>query len=153
MNQTLYLPDPGETIPHVETVVAPATVDGCEGPLATFIYYRPDRASGTTFLTGKNDPLQVGIVKRQAGDSIPVHVHLPRTRVVYTTQEVLVVQKGRIRVRIGTRDGSPVAERELTRGDVVILIAGSHGFVFLEDAEILEVKQGPYSPGMDKYPV
>jgi len=33
----------------------------------------------------------------------------------------------------------------LSKGDVIFLIAGGHGFEMIEDSEMLEIKQGPYS--------
>ena len=37
-----------------------------------------------------------------------------------------------------------VATREITAGDVVLLIGGGHGFRMLENTLFLELKQGPY---------
>ena len=43
------------------------------------------------------------------------------------------------------------AGRELSTGDVIFLCSGGHGFKMLEDMEMIEVKQGPYSgQGNDK---
>ena len=38
----------------------------------------------------------------------------------------------------------------LSKGDVVLLAFGGHGFEILEEAEIIEVKQGPYDESKDK---
>ncbi len=38
----------------------------------------------------------------------------------------------------------------LYQGDVILLAYGGHGFEILEDAEMIEVKQGPYAGDMDK---
>ena len=38
-----------------------------------------------------------------------------------------------------------LASRELSTGDVVVLLSGAHGFRFLEDSILFEVRQGPYS--------
>ena len=38
----------------------------------------------------------------------------------------------------------------LEAGDVILLISGGHGFVVLEDVQMIEVKQGPYSGDEDK---
>ena len=35
-------------------------------------------------------------------------------------------------------------------GDVILLCDGGHGFVMLEESEIIEVKQGPYAGEDDK---
>jgi len=42
-----------------------------------------------------------------------------------------------------------VATRTLAKGDVIILVSGSHGFKMNEDTVLLEIKQGPYS-GLDE---
>jgi hypothetical protein len=41
-------------------------------------------------------------------------------------------------------DCSDHSSLELGTGDVVFLSSGGHGFEILEDASIVEVKQGPY---------
>ena len=38
----------------------------------------------------------------------------------------------------------------LHAGDVILLAFGGHGFLMLEDSEIIEVKQGPYAGEADK---
>jgi hypothetical protein len=40
--------------------------------------------------------------------------------------------------------------RILERGDVILLSFGGHGFVMLEESEMIEVKQGPYAGDADK---
>jgi hypothetical protein len=40
--------------------------------------------------------------------------------------------------------------RILSSGDVLLLAFGGHGFQMLEDCEVIEVKQGPYSGELDK---
>ena len=60
--------------------------------------------------------------------------------------EVLIVQRGRCEVDVYSEDRRLVATRELALGDILISVAGGHGFRVLEDLVLLEVKQGPY-PG------
>jgi hypothetical protein len=38
-----------------------------------------------------------------------------------------------------------IASRELCEGDVILLVAGGHGFRMLQDTVLLEIKQGPYT--------
>jgi hypothetical protein len=40
--------------------------------------------------------------------------------------------------------------RVLHKGDVILLIAGGHGFEVLEELNMVEVKQGPYAGDKDK---
>jgi len=44
----------------------------------------------------------------------------------------------------------PICSRELTAGDVVVLLSGGHGFRMLEDSVLIEVKQGPYFGSQEK---
>jgi mannose-6-phosphate isomerase-like protein (cupin superfamily) len=60
------------------------------------------------------------------------------------TQEVLYVRTGRVRVDFYREDETFVESREISTGDVVLLSTAGHGFVMLEDTELIEVKQGPY---------
>ena len=38
----------------------------------------------------------------------------------------------------------------MTKGDIILLASGGHGFKMIEDSEIIEVKQGPYAGELDK---
>ena len=40
--------------------------------------------------------------------------------------------------------------RILNAGDVILLVSGGPGFQVLEEVEMIEVKQGPYSGDVDK---
>ena len=43
-----------------------------------------------------------------------------------------------------------LATRTLKTGDVILLVSGGHDFEMLEDTDMVEVKQGPYSGVEDK---
>ena len=101
----------------------------------------------TTYVTPPDINLQVGFVVYGAGQEIPRHVHLPVERHTVGSMEVLLVRQGRCEVDVYTDERELVATRELGPGDVLIAIAGGHGFRVLEDLVLLEVKQGPY-PGV-----
>jgi hypothetical protein len=38
----------------------------------------------------------------------------------------------------------------LETGDIILLVAGGHGFRCLEDTVLLEIKQGPYTGLVEK---
>jgi hypothetical protein len=99
----------------------------------------------TTFLTPDDFKQQVGFVVYPKGGEITRHVHLPLERHLVGTSEVLVVRKGRAEIDIYDDDKTLVATRELGDGDIMLMIAGGHGFRMLEDTVFLEVKQGPYT--------
>ena len=98
----------------------------------------------TTFYTPDAFNLQVGKIVYPAGGEIPRHTHVPVTRTVDGTSEVLVVQKGRMILDLYTDDRVYICSREMVVGDVVVLMSGGHGFRLQEDTVLLEVKQGPY---------
>jgi mannose-6-phosphate isomerase-like protein (cupin superfamily) len=69
---------------------------------------------------------------------------------VHFTQEVLVIQKGKLQVDFYTEAEQYLESRVLSAGDVILLCSGAHGFEVLEPVEMLEIKQGPYSGEADK---
>jgi hypothetical protein len=79
-----------------------------------------------------------------AGHKIPPHTHKLVVREIQYTQETLLVKSGRIRVDLYSDEKKYIRSEELVAGDVILLASGGHGFVFLEESELIEVKQGPY---------
>ena len=65
------------------------------------------------------------------------------------TSEVLVIKSGRCLIDIYDDGQQLIATRELCVGDVVLMVAGGHGFRMVEDTVLLEIKQGPYT-GLDE---
>jgi hypothetical protein len=84
------------------------------------------------------------------GYKIQEHVHRLQPREVSYTQETLFIRKGKVQVDFYKEDRSFLTSRELKTSDVVLLASGGHGFEFLEESEIIEVKQGPYTGDDDK---
>ena len=99
----------------------------------------------TVFYSPEDAPLQMGNVVHTAGSIIRPHTHLEAPRMVNATQEVLFVERGRVRITLFLPDGSPAYQSELGAGDKILLAQGGHGFEILEDTVLFEVKQGPYA--------
>lgn len=99
----------------------------------------------TTFYSPEDAPLQMGNVVHRAGATIRPHIHQESSRVVEVTQEVLFVERGRVRVTLYSPDGRAAHQSELHAGDKILLAHGGHGFEILEDTVFFEVKQGPYA--------
>lgn len=118
-------------------------------PLALIVRRELEPAE-TTFFTGPEANLQLGCVVYPAGGEIARHVHLPVQRRLETTSEVLLVRRGRCEIDLYDEDKALVTTRELRTGDVVLLLAGGHGFRVLEDTVLVEVKQGPYTGLVEK---
>jgi hypothetical protein len=124
-------------------VIEPITSDG---QVLAYLARTEPPPEQTAFVTPDDCNLQVGHIVYPGGSEIARHVHLPIERHIVGTTEVLIVQRGRCEVDIYTDDRRLVACRELQVGDILIAVAGGHGFRVLEDTVLLEIKQGPY-PG------
>ncbi len=108
------------------------------------------RMDGIGFFTPRDNAQQLGYMNRPKGYSIQPHFHDPMPRTVDFTQEVLFVKSGRVRVDFYDDDRAYVESCELHPGDVILLCSGGHGFRMIEDAEMIEVKVGPYFGAADK---
>jgi hypothetical protein len=122
--------------------------DGLQ-PLAYFVKadWMPTK---TEFLTPDNFGQQMGMIVYGVGEEIKPHLHLPVVREVHGTTEVIVVRKGSCDIDIYDQQKKLLATRELKIGDIVLLLAGGHGFRMREDTVLFEVKQGPYVGMADK---
>lgn len=126
------------------------TVYGQSGALLAIIVSERPAGTGSHFITPDNLQQQVAVMNRPAGEIIPAHAHLPVQRDLTGTQEVLIVEKGELRVDLYDTDKTPAHSYVAGPGDVVVLVAGWHGFEVLKECEFIEVKQGPYTAGSDK---
>jgi len=107
-------------------------------------------SKGTDFLTPKEFSQQLAFISRKKGESIPGHFHNKIERNIFLTQETLFIKSGEVKVNFYDYDKNYLGSRILKKGDVILLASGGHGFEFMEDTEIIEVKQGHYLEGKDK---
>ncbi|MCB1167754.1 MAG: hypothetical protein KDK37_17640 [Leptospiraceae bacterium] len=121
-----------------------------EDRLVSVIIRSAYRKEGIEFFTPDTFSQQLGYMKRPAGHIIPPHVHNPVAREVHFTKEVLFLKSGRVRVDFYTDEQKYIRSTILCTGDVILLAYGGHGFHVLEEAELIEVKQGPYAGDQDK---
>ena len=105
---------------------------------------------GITFFTPDDYSQQLAYMKREKGYKIEPHYHNKVDRTVSLTQEVLFIKKGIVKVNFYDDHCCLCGDVLLRAGDVILLSAGGHGFEMLADAQIIEVKQGPYSGEQDK---
>lgn len=118
--------------------------------LAIIIRSSYKKEEGIEFLTSGTYSQQLGYMNRPSGYVIPPHVHNFISREVQYTQEVLFIRSGAVRVDFYTTSKKYLESRILRSGDIILLAFGGHGFEMLENSEIVEVKQGPYSVDQDK---
>ena len=118
--------------------------------LLAIIIFHTFNKSGISFVTPNELSQQLAYMKHPAGKLIQPHIHNPVPRKVQYTQEVLFIKSGRLRVDFYDNGQNYLESRVLSAGDVILLATGGHGFEVLEDLEMIEVKQGPYSGDIDK---
>jgi len=102
-------------------------------------------SSGPCFFGSADFSQQMGFLPHKRGNIIKAHFHKKIHRNIVFTQEVLFLRKGTIKVNFYTQEKEYICSRTINAGDVLFLCSGGHGFEILEDSEIIEVKQGPYS--------
>jgi len=105
---------------------------------------------GISFITPNDFSLQLGYMKHPKGHQIKPHMHHPLRRETFGTQEVLIIQKGEIRIDFYSLDKKYLESRKLSAGDVILLIGAGHGMTILKPVSMIEVKNGPYRPQQDK---
>ena len=126
-------------------------LDPENGTLMAIVIGPSQADEGISFTTENSEELQVGLLRWNAGHRIDSHSHRPLRRVLESTAEVLFVRSGKVEMTLFTSEGGFLTSRVLSTGDVVALFRGGHGFRILEDADIVEVKQGPYTGIDEKY--
>lgn len=105
---------------------------------------------GVDFITPNEYSQQVAYMHHPTGKVIDAHIHNLVHRNVVLTQEVLFIKKGKLRVDFYDDYEDYLESVVLEAGDAILLVSGGHGFTVLEEVEMIEVKQGPYSGDMDK---
>lgn len=121
-----------------------------DGQLCAIILRVDYDESGIKFFTANDLSQQLALISYKPGKIIPAHTHQHVRREVFQTQEALFIRKGKLRVDFYTPGQDYHCSRVLGQGDVILLIAGGHGFEVLEDLNMVEVKQGPYAGDRDK---
>lgn len=99
---------------------------------------------GSVPVTSPDEALQVMTLKHQKGRHVAPHFHVPHRRETNVLQECLVVIRGKLRVSFFGEDGVAFAQVDLATGEACIILSGPHGVEFLEDSEVIEIKNGPF---------
>jgi len=102
------------------------------------------------FHTDDSSEFQLGTFNLQKDTVIERHYHQKQERKIHSTNEVLVLQEGKMLITIYDLDLNKVEDITLESGDMVALFDGGHEIKVEEDSNFIEVKQGPYIEGQDK---
>ena len=110
-----------------------------------------DKGCMSILLTKDKDLLQLGFINHKKNYHIKSHIHLKKPRIINYCTEVLLIEKGKVKIKFYDNNNSDIKkDKILTKGDIIILFQGGHGFKILEKTQIIEIKQGPYVEGKDK---
>jgi hypothetical protein len=112
--------------------------------IAIIIKAEYSKNEGIEFFTPVSSSQQLGYMKRAQGYRISPHSHSSVERKITGSQEVLFMKTGKVLVSFFNSSNELFCERIISKGDVLMLLGGGHGFEMLETSEIIEVKQGPY---------
>jgi hypothetical protein len=122
-----------------------------DGQRLLAIIVRSDfQKDGIHFFTPDDFPQQLSYMKHPTGKIITPHVHNQVKREIFSTQEILLIKSGLLRVDFFNDQRDYLFSRILGKGDLVFLAAGGHGFKVLEELEMVGIKQGPYAKEEDK---
>ena len=108
------------------------------------------KKSGINFFTSKEATQQFGFMKHKKNHIIKPHKHNKRLTRILRTTEVILLLKGTLRVDFYNDKYKYLFSKKINERDIIMLIHGGHGFKVLKNAEMIEVKQGPYSLASDK---
>jgi len=108
------------------------------------------KKKGVSFFTDKNATQQFGYMNHKKDYIILPHRHNKRQSKILLTTEVIIIQKGILRVDFYNNKEKYLFSKKLYSNDLIMLSNGGHGFKVLKDIQMIEVKQGPYSLSMDK---
>ena len=108
------------------------------------------KADGIKFFTPNEFSQQLGYMNRPKGYEISPHLHNKVKKNVEFTSEVLLIKSGKVKADFYDENKDYFKSSILNKGDVILLVHGGHGFEMLEESEMIEIKQGPYTGDNDK---
>ena len=125
-----------------------------EGILFAVYFRSGDWEEGLNFISEDNDSIQVGLWGYDSGRKLGPHRHVRNERKINITQEVIFVKRGKLRAFIYEDNHDLIKTVDLGPGDLMITLAGGHGYKILEDdTQVLEVKNGPFTGLDDRVPI
>ncbi len=109
------------------------------------------RKLGTSPITDTESFLQVLTLNYKKGHVVIPHDHKPKKRITTELNECIVIVKGKVRVKLYGGERKPVKQVILSTGDTFLYMRGGHSVHFLDDAELIEIKNGPFID--DRFPL
>ncbi len=105
---------------------------------------------GVAFFTKNNANQQIGFMNHPKNYVIKPHTHQKRETKIFITSEVIILQKGKLRVDFYDTKKKYLFSVIIKKNEIIMLVHGGHGFKVLEPVKMLEIKQGPFVANKDK---
>ena len=105
--------------------------------------------SKTEFFTNETDEIQFGVVNFDKNFKTGAHYHNKLKHKTTPVDEILMVQKGKMRVDFYNDKGVYIKSYEVNQGDVIILNTGGHNIFFMEETKVFQIKTGAYDKNLD----
>jgi hypothetical protein len=105
---------------------------------------------GISFFTKNDANQQIGFMSHPKNYLIKPHKHQKRETKIFITSEVIIIQKGKLRVDFYDTGKKYLFSTIVKKNQIIMLVHGGHGFKVLEPIKMLEIKQGPFVSNKDK---
>ena len=105
---------------------------------------------GISFFTKNADNQQIGFMSHPKNYLIKPHKHQKRETKIFITSEVIILQKGKLRVDFYDTNKKYLFSVIVKKNQIIMLVHGGHGFKVLKPVKMLEIKQGPFVSNKDK---
>ena len=118
--------------------------------LAIIIKNKYLKKKGINFFTNNKLSQQVAFMSHNKGHVIQPHLHKKRLKKIYDTTEALIILDGDLKVDFYNNKKKYLFSKKISKGQIIMLVSGGHGFKVIKDVEMIEIKQGPFNPSKDK---
>lgn len=107
------------------------------------------KTNGINFVTDNSAYQQIAVMVHPKDHIILPHYHNCVPRTIDYTSETLVIRDGILNVKL-YENQKEIYSFDLSKGDIITLLSGGHGFTVVENVDMVEIKQGPYVGDKDK---
>ncbi len=116
-----------------------------DNKLLHLVIRKSDFSAARVDMSTTDEPLQLSMLKLNAGKTFKAHKHVHCEKITTITQESWVVVQGAVKVFYYDLDDALVHEDILSPGDTSVTFYGGHNYLILEDDTLVyEFKTGPY---------
>ena len=111
---------------------------------AIILRKKEQESDNTFFITESDSPLQIGILSHPAEYVEKPHYHKIRERTVKGVPQMLFLKEGRFSIDFFDCNDIKFNSVEISAGDLIVLLDGSHRLVVKENMSAVIAKLGPY---------